>query len=95
MYPRAVYVVADDQEADLADGLVTRLRGEGYEVISNRTVPVGESIVSAAARAIHEQVPVVLCATKRAAGSNWPQRIADAVRLTDRVVFWWCRWSQA
>lgn len=84
MHQRSVYVVTDDQESSLADELVGRLEREGYEVISNRTVSVGESVVSAAARAIHEQVPVVLCATKRAVGSNWTQRIADAARMTDR-----------
>ncbi|MGH3904249.1 MAG: ATP-binding protein [Pseudonocardiaceae bacterium] len=68
---------AEGEEA-LAEHLAEPLREAGYEVTHEGTVSVGESLVGEAAKALESDSPIVLCATARAAGSQWAHRIVNA-----------------
>lgn len=75
---QTVYVVSAEGEETLAERLAEPLREAGYQVTHNGTVAVGESLVDEAAKALESGSPIVLCATARAAGSQWAHRIVNA-----------------
>ncbi|MFE6918274.1 FxSxx-COOH system tetratricopeptide repeat protein [Streptomyces rubiginosohelvolus] len=80
MNAQEVYIVAAEDEADLAERVAQPLRTAGYRVSHSGTVPVGGSIVEAAVQALDRNSPVVLCATQRGVGSAWTHQLVNAAR---------------
>lgn len=78
MLGQTVYIVCAEGEGALAEQLAEPLREAGYQVAHDGTVAVGESLVGEAAKALESGSPIVLCATARAAGSQWAHRIVNA-----------------
>ena len=76
-----VYIACAKDEEAQAEELAVPLRAAGYEVIHDGTTMVGGSFVGEAARAVAQGWPVVVCATARAAGSRWAQKIINAAQL--------------
>ncbi|AUG80768.1 hypothetical protein CFP65_6099 [Kitasatospora sp. MMS16-BH015] len=87
MERQQVYVAAADGERELAEELALPLAAEGYVVLHNGTVRVGDSIIAAATEALKRNTPVVLCATKEAAGSTWTNQLVNAARVGGLPVF--------
>ncbi|MGV9248222.1 tetratricopeptide repeat protein [Streptomyces sp. NPDC003710] len=82
MQRQQIYIVADDDERELAAELAVPLEAAGYVVTHNGAVKVGDSIVNEAKRALAKNIPVVLCGTKAAAGSTWTQQIINAAQFS-------------
>ena len=79
MHSQTIYIVCAEGEEKLAEELLARpLHKAGYEVTHAGTVMVGESLVGEAQKALASGSPIVLCATTRAAGSQWAHHIVNA-----------------
>lgn len=84
---KTVYLVVDDDDMVLADGLIKSLEGANYKVISNRTVEVGQSVIQVATQTLADsRVPVVVCGTRRTIGSSPATRIIQAARRNNNSV---------
>lgn len=84
---QVVYIVCAEGEEQLAEQLAEPLRLAGYEVAHDGTVSIGESLIGTAATAVASGAPIVLCATRKSAGSTWSHQIVNAGRSngTSRV----------
>ncbi|WP_051772729.1 tetratricopeptide repeat protein [Saccharothrix sp. NRRL B-16314] len=85
MDAQRVYIACAEGEDHLAERLASPLKAAGYDVLHDGQVMVGESLVGEAARAVAGGYPIVLCATARAAGSRWTQKIVNAGHTGDRT----------
>jgi hypothetical protein len=80
-----VLIAHAEGEENLAEELATPLREFGYEVAHSGTVMVGESLVAEASRVLAGGGPVILCATAKACGTQWANRVVNAARQYDSV----------
>lgn len=79
---RLVHLITAQGEEFLAERLAGPLEEAGFSVRHNGTVMVGESLVGEPAKLLATGVPVVLCATVRAVGSEWAHRLVNAAHAT-------------
>jgi tetratricopeptide (TPR) repeat protein len=81
MSRQVVYIACAEGEESQADLLAEPLRRAGYEVEHNGTITVGESKVGEAERALASGSPIVLCVTRKAAGSAEAIKISNAAHM--------------
>jgi hypothetical protein len=82
---RPLYIACAEGEETLAEEIAKPLREAGYDVTHGGTVLVGESIVGEASRILAAGSAVVLCATRRAVGSEWAHKVVNAGHASDSV----------
>jgi HEAT repeat protein len=75
-----VLIAHAEHDDEFAEKLVEPLMKAGYEVSHRGTVLVGESDIAEVSRCLEEYIPIVLCGTRRAAGSELVERLAHAAR---------------
>ncbi|HEV7646118.1 MAG TPA: HEAT repeat domain-containing protein [Pyrinomonadaceae bacterium] len=64
----------------IAERIASGLYEAGYEVFHRGTVMVGESIIEEASKLLQSGVPVILCGTVKALGTEWAHRVINAAR---------------
>ncbi|MFF0496462.1 ATP-binding protein [Nocardia aobensis] len=74
-----VYVVSEEGDGKLAEELMNQLNVLGIKTEHKGSVEVGQSTIAHATGFIGQQnIPIVLCGTKRAAGSTWANRLVNS-----------------
>jgi hypothetical protein len=81
-----ILIAHAEGEEDLAEKLAGPIREEGYKVAHRGTIMVGESITEEASRLLSAGGPVVLCATIKAIGTGWANRLVSAARSNNPEV---------
>ncbi|WP_280493234.1 FxSxx-COOH system tetratricopeptide repeat protein [Nocardia asiatica] len=74
----ALYLVSAAGDDSLAQSVVEKVAALGHSVEFRDSVEVGQSILAHAHQALTRGMPVILCATRAAAGSEWVYRLVNA-----------------
>ena len=81
-----VLIVHARGEEVLAEQLAGPIREAGYDVFSEATMLVGQSLVGETERVLETGGPVVLCGSSAAAGGKWARRLIHAARQSNAGV---------
>src|SRR3982751_5860967 len=80
-----VLIAHAEGETCQAKKLATSLNENGYEVVYEGTVLVGDSLDEQFCRLINIGTPTVLCGTIRAIGTRWAKRVVYAAQQRSKV----------
>ena len=78
MVARKVLIVHAEGEESFVEKLAGPLSKEGYEVMHEGAVLVGESVVEEASKVLGQGGAVVLCGTEKAVGKRWTHQLVNA-----------------
>ena len=78
MVTRKVLIVHAEGEESFVEKLAEPLSKEGYEVVHEGAVLVGESVVEEASKVLGQGGAVVLCGTEKAVGKRWTHQLVNA-----------------
>jgi len=77
---RIVLIAHAEGEEAVAENLAVPLRQEGYEIVHEGTIFVGESFAEQASKILAAGSPLIVCATIRALGTGWAHRLVNAAK---------------